>query len=99
MAWVTVVTPSLPKNIISGRIVPKKVALKGAASPRAYLHGNFLAENSTDLDARVWFCFLSCSRHGCCREVLCFQRRLLTFSTPASGKLVARKAFIFSREL
>ena len=38
-------------------------------------------------------------RQACCQEGFYFQQRTLTFSMPASGELVARKAFIFSREL
>ena len=34
-----------------------------------------------------------------CREGFYLQQRTLTFSMPAFGKLVARKAFTFSREL
>ena len=38
-------------------------------------------------------------RYWLAGEAFIFQQRTLTFSMPASGKLVARKAFIFSREL
>ena len=50
-----------------------------------------LAENFDVLDAGF--------RQTCCQEGFYLQQRTLTFSMPASGKLVARKAFIFGREL
>ena len=51
----------------------------------------FLAETFNVLDAGF--------RQARRQEGFYLQQRTLTFSMPASGKLVARKAFIFSREL
>ena len=67
------------------------VALKGATNPRAYFHGNFLAEIPNVLDAGF--------RQARRQEGFYLQQRTLAFSMSASGKLVARKAFIFSTEL
>ena len=51
----------------------------------------FLAETFDVLDAGF--------RQARRQEGFYLQQRTLTFSMPASGKLVAEKAFIFSREL
>ena len=89
--------PSLLPWKFSGRELYRSrcqsVALFPFLLPARLLPGGlmFLAETFDVLDAGF--------RQARRQEGFYLQQRTLTFSMPASGKLVAEKAFIFSREL